>query len=312
MDIAEYLIRNFVTKIKNYFSPNTGDNWKAKYTGSLSNIQHDEPWLTLIACYAIFGNQENMNNPAVLNAFNAVLKDCGNIQPPVLDKINEVQVEEMLPEIPSYRKFLKKIHTENNFHLYPDRRAEIEKKCHSENASFEGNTNLDLKIIGEQAGIKKTFFIEAKFLSDISYQIKYNPVRDQIIRNIDAGIDYMTNSGNIENITFKDFYFLLLTPQIFRPLELGFRNKSAIDAFIPERSRLYCYKMLEYKDYKNLKNALPHRTGLSDNQWNEIAGNIGWIIFEDFFIQASNLISFKSKEETKMIIEFIKQRNLFD
>ena len=40
---------------------------------------------------------------------------------------------------------------------------------------------------------KTTIFIEAKFLSDISYQTKYNPFRDQISRMIDCGIDYVNN-----------------------------------------------------------------------------------------------------------------------
>lgn len=311
MNIAELLIKNFDPKIKTYFHQESLDKWRNSYQASLKNLDHDEPWLTLIACYAIFGEQSKINDPGPINAFNAILKDCGLKQDLTLDKIDSVQVEEKLPEIFPYRDKLRDLLSNDNFHLYPDRRKDIEEKIKADNASFEGNTNLDLKITGEQAAIKKHLFIEAKFLSDISYQTSYNPVRDQIIRNIDAGIDHMERLNNDAEVNYKDFYFLLLTPQIFRPKEFGTRKQSGIDVFCPERSRLYCYKMPEYKDYGNFRDALPHRADLKEEQWKDIADNIGWIVFEDFFQEAVNHRTFKESLEEQEILKLAAKRNLY-
>jgi len=311
MNIAELLIRDFDIKISEYFNPESREKWKKSYQAAMKNIDHEEPWLTLIACYAIFGDQTKMNDPETLIAINSILKNCGIKHGLVLDKNDSVRVEEKLPEILSYREYLKEALRQDNFHLYPDRRAIIEEKVQSKQAAFEGNTNLDLKITGQKEGVKKHLFVEAKFLSDISYQISYNPIRDQIIRNIDTGIDFMVKNRDIPEGSFKNFYFLLLTPKVFRPKEFGTQKKSGLDVFQPQKSRLYCYKMLEYKDYRNLRDALPHRSDLTDNQWKEIADNIGWIAFEDLFINATKYNTFSGTVEKQEILKFAVERNLY-
>jgi len=188
--IAKHLISSF-SKISNYF-PSTA--WKDKYLKSLTNIEHDEPWLTLIACYSVFGDRSAVS-PNALNAINEVLGSSRVKNHAVFSELTKVTVEKKLPEIISYREFLKFAYSRENFHLYPDIRAKIASKVKG-NRSFEENTNLDLFIEGKSNSGKVVCFIEVKFLSDIAYQTTYNPVRDQIIRNVDCGIDYVLNTEN--------------------------------------------------------------------------------------------------------------------
>jgi hypothetical protein len=301
--IADYLIERFDTKIKSYFA---SDDWKNVYEAKLNQINHDEPWLTLIACYAIFGNQLDINKPR-LNAINSILNSSGVRDKFNFTKIHKVIVEEKLNEIIKYRNYLKKAFTKENFHLYPDRINLINKKIGKHKASFEGNTNLDLLIEGISNNRKIIIYIEAKYLSDISYQITYNPVRDQIIRNIDCGIDLVLNANTIAG--FEDFYFLLLTPKVFRTDKFGGSKKTGLSQFGADKSRLYCYKMNDYKDFNILKTHLPHRE-LKDRDWKKIAENIGWITFEDFRIQSNTHNTILNTEENVLIQKYFDERNL--
>jgi len=301
--IARYLISNFDSKIRKYFS---SDDWKTKYQKKLTKIEHDEPWLTLIACYSVFGGQEGYSNKC-LSAINKILSLSGLNNKIEFSSIEKVRVEEKLPEILEYREFLKGSYLSDNFHLYPDRRKIIKSKILKEKASFEGNTNLDLLIEGISNGRKTTCFIEAKFLSDISYQITYNPVRDQIIRNIDSGIDYIMKKKYAND--FSDFYFLLLTPMVFKTKRFGCNKSSFLQQFGADSSRLYCYKMQEYCDYKMIKQNLPHRQ-LKDNEWQMISNNIGWISFEDIYNCSKEFSTIENEIEAGMIKDFFEDRNL--
>ena len=315
MEIKEMLSQD---KFKKYFeeSNEAHDKWKKNYDEEIENINHDEPWLTLMSLYSIFTNVENSNiSNKQLSAFTEILVK-GGIRNLNLAKIEEIKVERKLPEIHSYRKYLKKLVANDNYHLYPDRRNILEKKSMQEDASFEGNTNLDVSIKGKFNNEAIIIFIEAKFLSDISYQITYNPVRDQIIRNIDAGIDYIDE----HKLEFKNFYFLLLTPKVFRNPLFGEKKESSLNIFRPELSRLYSYKMEEYKKPENLKCALPHRLEyklknkqrhINESEWNHIANNIGWITFEDIIASALKK-EILNKEEESDIEKFFIDRNLKD
>lgn len=191
-------------------------------------VDHDEPWLTLIAIYSVFGNQSNITNNQLV-AFNKLLTKLGLKNPPVFTSIDEVTVEEKLPEILSYSECLKNELCKEVFHLYPDRIDTIKVKRAKDKTSFEGSTNLDLKIIGEANGKRIICFIEAKFLSDISYATTYNPVRAQIIRNIDCGIDCLNENNSNHIGSIENFYFLMLTPKVFRTDKYGGGKPSAIN-----------------------------------------------------------------------------------
>ncbi|MDA3893970.1 MAG: hypothetical protein PF517_20110 [Salinivirgaceae bacterium] len=296
--IVDYLIANFESTIGKYF-PSENKEWKDNYNNR--KIEHDEPWVTLIAMYSLFGNQENVTENQV-DAFNQVLANAGFANAPKFSSIEKVIVEEKLAEIKSYRLFLLEEFKKDVFHLYPDRIKTIEEKIEKANASFEGNTNLDLKIIGQVNGKRTICFIEAKFLSDISYSTTYNPVRDQIIRNIDCGIDCLINKNSNHIDSIENFYFLMLTPKVFRTVKYGGGKTSGINQFGADSSRLYCYKMDEYKSWSKIKSRLPHRKELSDKNWETLSDNIGWITFEDIY---TNGVS-----EDNMIEKFFKERNL--
>ncbi|GAB1370208.1 hypothetical protein MASR1M45_02670 [Candidatus Kapaibacterium sp.] len=304
--IAKHLIDNFDTKIFKYFNPINTQKWKLKYETSIKDIAHDEPWLTLIAFYSIFGNQATYTQKT-LSAINKVLNGSGLKNKIDFTEIDRVQVEIKFPEILSYRDYLKEQFKNADFHLYPDRREKIKTKLTKKIASYEGNTNLDLIIEGISNGKKTTCFIEAKFLSDISYQITYNPVRDQIIRNIDCGIDYVQSKTFIDK--YSNFYFFLLTPKIFKPY-LSNSSKSVLNKLGADRSRLYCYKMKEYtEDFSKIKESLPHRD-LNDNDWKTISENIGWLTFEDFYKSSMEFSTFENQFEADMIKNFFEERNL--
>lgn len=264
-------------------------------------VDHDEPWLTLLALYSIFGDQSKFNDNRFAQLVNMLFSNKGNSVPPSFNIITDVSVEVVLNEIDTYKEYLYNVVFEKKaYHLYPDIDLAIKEKKEKKTASLEGNTHLDALICGEnKEGEKKFIFIESKFLSDISKDIKYNTVRDQIIRNIDAAINTVKN--------VEDFWFFILTPGIFRTELFGGPKESPLSEFSPEKSRLYCYKMDEYKDWKNLKAVLPHRD-LEDEEWQTIANHIGWVTFEDF-IRIANMAESKV-EEIDQINFFFESRHL--
>lgn len=130
--------------------------------------------------------------------------------------------------------------------------------------NLEGPTNVDAVLLNEENGF--AVIIEAKVLSDISCQITYDVVRNQIARNIDVMLE--ENCALCPPLNQRDpdkTLFLLLTPEIFK------KNPS---------SRLYGYKLNEYKtDPGSLGRDLPHRINFDCK---EISNRLGWLTWEDF------------------------------
>jgi hypothetical protein len=130
--------------------------------------------------------------------------------------------------------------------------------------NLEGATNVDAILLNSEREF--AVIIEAKVLSDISCQVTYDVMRNQIARNIDVMLEPNENlcdplNGRDPNKTL----FLLLTPRIFK-------NN-------PE-SRLYGYKLVEYmRDPSSLGDDLPHRT---DCDLEAISKRLGWLTWEDF------------------------------
>ena len=108
--------------------------------------------------------------------------------------------------------------------------------------------------------------IEAKVLSDISYDITYDTMRNQIARNIDVMLE--DNKKLCQPLDKRDpekTLFLLVTPKLFKD------NPS---------SRLYGYKFKEYKTKpESLSGDLPHR---KNYDWQNISSRLGWLTWEDF------------------------------
>jgi hypothetical protein len=130
--------------------------------------------------------------------------------------------------------------------------------------NLEGPTNADAIILNSESGF--SVVIEAKVLSDISYQITYDATRNQIARNIDVMIE--SNDDLCPPLNKRDpekTLFLLLTPRRFKNSPF---------------SRLYGYKFNEYKtDPNSLKRDLQHRTNFDCGA---ISERLGWLTWEDF------------------------------
>ena len=304
MTISDHFLNNWEL-LKGYFTPDKMEDWKNDYKKKAENIGHDEPWLTLVATRALFGGQTEMRQQNRVDAINSLLQSSGMVNPPVLDEILDIQLEKQLPEILSYRDKLSKI----AFHYFPQTIETIEEKRKKDKASFEGPTHVDLYILGRSGEQNICFVIEAKFNSDISKDITYNPVRDQIIRNIDAAIDYVYDKDF--HVPIHSFCFLLLTPKIYRTKKFGGNRITDIEIFRPQRSRLYCYKMDEYTEPENLKLALPHRAEGEETNWNRIADQIGWITFEDMYRIARDFGTIDLMEKD-MIQAFMEERKMIE
>lgn len=300
MDILEILKQS-----SKYFNCENYEGWFKDYEGEIKNIDHDEPWLTLMALYSLFGNQSNLGQPNVTDSFYSVLLNCGINESPSFEQVKSILLEKKFPEITSYREYLYELLQREKYHLYPDRRNKLNQRLKDKRESLEGNTNLDLQITCHNNNKIIYFFIESKYLSDISYQITYNPVRNQIIRNIDVMIDFALNNA----LNFSDVHFLLLTPKIFRTEKYGGGKKSVLNEFDPQKGRYYCSIMDYYKNPNIIKKALPHRKQISDSNWEVVSNNIGWITFEDIYA-AANSYGTITPSEKELIKSFFSNRNL--
>ena len=245
MSLYDYIF----STMESYFTSGDVDKWRARYKNKYSSnkFDHDEPWLTLISMYSIFDNQSDLNSKDIIKAFGELIYQSNFNKSPIITEVNEVLLERNLPEIVSYREYLVSLYSQKVSHLYPDVNTMIREKLKKEKQSLEGSTNLDLQISFHGDERNKKLFVEAKFLSDIDTKTTYNPVRNQIIRNIDAMIDFVIKNEYYE---FEDVYFALLTPKIFRTNKYGGGKSTLLNNFLPERGRYYCYIMNEYKDYK--------------------------------------------------------------
>ncbi|MCB9173173.1 MAG: hypothetical protein H6589_01040 [Flavobacteriales bacterium] len=170
------------------------------------------------------------------------------------------------PNIPSpkiYLDWLKENVTIQNFIPY------IIEKTRNIKGDFrsdlEGATNVDALIINSTNGF--AIIIEAKVLSDISYQVSYDSIRNQIIRNIDVMLGENKNLATPLNKRIPDkSLFLLLTPKLYKD---------------NPRARLYGYAFRDYKnDFQTIQADLVHRN-LDKDQCEKISSRIGWITWED-------------------------------
>ena len=166
MKIHEWLLAN-PTKIQSYFNDQSLEKWIADYKKKATSIEHDEPWLTLVALFSIFSEQNNNSDNKVITALEKLLRGTKANWDGKIIAIKKVKVEVQVKEIQSYREKLISL-AEHPYHLYPDRNMILQEKFEKGNASFEGNTNLDVYIELECNKGIVAVLIEAKFLSDIS------------------------------------------------------------------------------------------------------------------------------------------------
>jgi hypothetical protein len=165
--------------------------------------------------------------------------------------------ETNLPSPKSYKKWLRA-------NLYKQQFIPYVIDSGTGNKNLEGPTNADAVLLNSENGF--AVIIEAKVLSDISYQITYDAARNQIARNIDVMLE--ANDGLCPPLDKRDpekTLFLLLTSRRLKE---------------PPISRLYSYKFNEYKnDPNSLKRDLQHRPNFN---WSAISKRLGWLTWEDF------------------------------
>lgn len=150
-----------------------------------------------------------------------------------------------------------------------------------ETQALEGATHVDALI----ADRDKTILIEAKFLSDISHDTKYSADRNQIARNLDAGLEYV--NGRTESL-----YFLLLTPRCFKQ---------------GPPSRLYRYKMEEYSENPGaVARDLAHRASAVDAA--TLSRQIGWFTWEDLCEVLAE--SRDADPRVSRVLDFFRERQL--
>jgi len=304
----ESLLIEIVTA-NQFFATYDQNKMKKQYMKSMTNT-HDEPWVTLMSLYALFGDgsiiKDDPKNRFYCDRLVKILESSSMDTKVTCKKLKKVVVEKRLPEIQSYRAYFNLMNNKGAMHFYPDRLGTLFTK-RSGNQSIEGNTNLDAMIeFVDDEDERHVIFIEAKFLSDISYMTTYNPVRNQIVRNIDAMIDYQGGESDEKSkIEIKNKHFLLLTPKVFRTELFGCNRISPLESYNPAASRLYCFIMDRYKSNngKLLAEDLPSRTGEVD--FGVLSKNIGWITFEDIYGIARG-------SECKSVKNFFAFRNLVE
>lgn len=220
-------------------------------------IEKDERFWISKSLMTIFHNANRLKN--LVHIFRIVFGD----HPPIdIDFWEECFDEDLHlffePNLPSPRSYSKWL-SENigKRHLIP---YVLDSAYGKKN--LEGPTNVDAILLNPKNGF--SVIIEAKVLSDISAQITYDAMRNQIARNIDVmlekndGLCYPLNQRKPERTLF-----LLITPQIFK------ENPS---------SRLYGYKMNDYMtNPKSIGFDLPHRR----IDWNKISKRLGLITWKD-------------------------------
>lgn len=174
-----------------------------------------------------------------------------------LDGDLELFFETTLPSPPSYKAWLRRNLNERQFIPYVVSSAFGKR-------NLEGSTHLDCILINPSNGF--AVIIEAKVLSDISYQTTYDIARNQIARIIDVMLeknDYLCEPLSRRNP--ERTLFLLLTPEIFK------RSPSR---------RMYGCKFNDYKkNQESMTVDLPHRKNLN---WLELRSRLGWLTWEDF------------------------------
>lgn len=128
--------------------------------------------------------------------------------------------------------------------------------------SLEGSTKVDAMLIAS-SGFAVAF--EAKVLSDASTGVKFDVLRNQLIRNLDVMLDEHPKLAPPLKARQPDWtLFVLVTPRLFKN---------------HPHSRLYGRLIEEYRsDPQALQRDLPHR---KDTDFEGLSKRIGWLTFED-------------------------------
>lgn len=265
-DITENLkkrIAKFEKSIKNYgeYIPDDTDTKKWKI---IRQIEKDETFWTASSLMTLFhsDNRKEELKKMLIQAFGEKppLEGFSNWE----DCLNGDLKLFFEPRISSpieYRKYLQKEVENRNFIPYILDNAKDKNGAYR--LSLEKTTNVDAILLNLDNGFN--VFIEAKVLSDISYSVTYDSMRNQIARNLDVMLSKEKSNNFSNKRETEKSLFLLLTPKLFKD---------------NPRSRLYGYVFNDYKNNSELIKAdLPHREDIKD--FASISKRIGWITWED-------------------------------
>lgn len=259
-----------------------------------STLQYfkDEKFLTLYGLESLnYSNMINLKNynPAPFHR----LLDLAYPGMSISNSIQAIPIinyELDVPECLEFREHLsKKYHNQdtNCKKIYhPVKYVREAGKLKKENARYEGPTQMDAVIEFPLSGNK--IFVESKFMSDISYNVRYSPVRNQVARCIEAGLQKV-------GYKIKKFWFMLISPSIYK-------NEH------PD-SRLYSHILREYQNSPSkLKHDLPHLDGKVD--YVELSDHIAHMCWEDIKVLCENY-SNVTTEHKKLLQDFWADRSIF-
>ncbi len=146
---------------------------------------------------------------------------------------------------------------------------------------LDGHTHIDFLIESNELIIP----IEAKFTSDITTQVTYNCVRNQIARTIDVAIEAAKRAKNKKKVVF-----LLCVPE--QLYNLG---------------RMYFYKMKDYESLEKIKHDLPHQATSIDTYFSS-AHVVYWKDVTSIIISNAIKWDLLTKNEIDTLEKFYEER----
>ncbi len=206
-------------------------------------IEKDERFWTAACWLHIF------YAPNRVETLTRLMTDCFGSQPPVATLRSweecfegdlRLYFEAHLPSPVSYKRWLRENLRQRNLIPYVLRAA-----TRTGNRDFEGATHVDALLLNASNGF--ALLVEAKVLSDVSYQVSFDIARNQLARNIDV----MLEQNPLLEPPLRDrdpekSLFLFQSPAMFKT---------------NPHVRLYGWLLQDYKNPRAIARDLPHRGG---------------------------------------------------
>lgn len=223
-------------------------------------IEKDERFWTAACWLRLFYSSSRVQT------LSRIMDGCFGSQPPIsgvqkweecFDGDLRLYFEAHLPSPASYKRWLRENLRERNLIPYVLRAA-----SRAGNRDFEGATHADALLVNASNGF--ALLVEAKVLSDVSYQVSFDVARNQLARNIDV----MLEQNPLLELPLRDrdpekTLFVFQSPAMFK------KNPHV---------RLYGWLLQDYKNPDAIARDLPHRGG---HDWTSVASRIGWLTWED-------------------------------
>jgi hypothetical protein len=223
-------------------------------------IEKDERFWTAACWLRIF------YAPNRVEALTRLMSDCFGSHPPVVTPRTweecfegdlRLYFEAHLPSPVGYKRWLRENLRQRNLIPYVLRAA-----SRAGNRDFEGATHVDALLLNASNGF--AVMVEAKVLSDISYQVSFDVARNQLARNIDVMLEHNPLlEPPLRDRDPEKTLFVLQSPAMFK------RNPHV---------RLYGWLLQDYKNPDAIARDLPHR---GKRYWTPVASRIGWLTWED-------------------------------